>query len=67
MIKTPIAIAATARGGTFVCATGVGTIGLEPDFNTLQRLISSTRTNSGLFEKETESNLANLNGRNDDG
>jgi hypothetical protein len=28
------------RGGAFICTTGVGTIGLEPDLNTLKRLTS---------------------------
>jgi hypothetical protein len=38
MIKMPIAIATAAAVDFFVCATGVGTIGLEPDLNTLQRM-----------------------------
>ena len=67
MIKTPIAIAATAAVGAFVCATGVGTIGPKPDFNTLQRLISFHTDQQRPVREETESSLANLNRRNDDG
>jgi len=37
------------RGGTFVCATGVATIELEPDFNTLKLIAAKNTLAGGAF------------------
>ena len=53
------------RGGIFVCATGVGTIGLEPDFNTLTKVNIVPLGRRRPVENRIK--LGNLNGRNVDG